>query len=160
MLGYSQWVLDLQGHNKRHQKDAKKAEEQGLAYHLEYTTYDEQTLWSDFFDEQDSPAHVHRPVPKALLDHEIRRRKAKAPALVSSPSLFIGHLTRHIPILRSFTTTVRKPKLSKRLRHLTDYRLPSMTIAHVLDLARELAGNDKLWARYERRIYTESGFEG
>ncbi|MCO5566196.1 hypothetical protein L7F22_019872 [Adiantum nelumboides] len=140
MLGYSHWVLDLEEHNKRR----KDAEERGdelpeeLDYQLEYTTYDEHTLWSDFVDvERQFAGHVHRPVPKHLLDLELKRRESKAP----KEQVHKGH----------------KIHLPKAVKHLTDYKMPSVTVEHALNLARELAGDDKLWKRFKSRIYTESG---
>lgn len=136
MLGYSHWVLDLEKHNER-RRDGKINEK--IDYQLEYTTYDEHTLWSDFVDsERRSAGHVHRPVPKHLLDREIERRESKPPRILGK-----GH----------------KVHLSKGLKHLTDYKMPSVTVEHALTLARDLAGDDKLWKRFKRRIYTESGAE-
>lgn len=130
LLGYSQWVLDLNKHNELHgeQSAAKTVE-----YRLEYTTYDAHTLWDDYLSTA-TVSHTHRPVPKKLLDRELALRRAKQPR----------------------SSGARKIKLDKRIKHLTDYGLPSVTITSLLELARALAADDKLWARFVRRIYTES----
>lgn len=158
MLGYSQWVLDLDGHNRRYEKQHRKNDGGGLDdddadkvhYHLEYTTYDEETLWRDYLGQTATAGHVHRPVPKALLDRELSLRKSRAPSMMSGAWRWLTD--RSAPL----TSRVNVPR---RVRHLTDYRLPSMTVEHVLEWSRELAANDKLWTRFRARIYTESGAE-
>lgn len=145
MLGYSQWVLDLDWHNSKHKEMAKMSlqeDAEQVDYHLEYTTYDCDTLWGDYVDAV-LPAHAHRPVPKQLLDREIALRKTKAPQLQGS----------------AIDSAKREIFLPRPLRPLTDYSLASMTVEHVLEWARELAADDALWSRFVRRIYAESGAE-
>ena len=50
-------------------------------------------------------------------------------------------------------------KLAKPLRKFTDYALPSATIGEMMDLARKLMVDKKLWKRFKKRIYSESGYK-
>ncbi|UZJ56182.1 hypothetical protein CBS101457_005502 [Exobasidium rhododendri] len=149
LLGYSQWVLDLDQHNKKYRKEEEKGEEHsGLSYQLEYTTYVPTTLWSEYLGTRGKD-EAHVPIPKQLLDRELSRLKAPPPSL-TSPSWF----------LRPFVKAVKRRKsevhLPKKLRHLTSYSISYFTVDHLLEWARELAGNDKMWKIFARRIYTES----
>lgn len=145
LLGYSQWVLDLDKHNRIYRQETKRGQEHsGLNYQLEYTSYEARTLWSQYLDKvQDKGIHV--PVPKRLLDEEISRLNSRPPSLASTSWLF-----------NPFKRRGGDVKVPRKLRHLTDYSIPVFTVDHLLEWARELAGNDKMWKSFVRRIYTES----
>ena len=153
MLGYSQWVLDLDGHNRRYRKEAKKGKEHsGLEYQLEYTTYEAKTLWSEYL-ETNLENNAHVPVPRQLLDKELSRLNARSPSLALNP-WFIN------PFVKAVHNKVKKVKVPRKLRHLTNYSIPSFTVDHLLEWARELAGNNVMWKSFLLRIYSESGSEG
>lgn len=181
MLGYSQWVLDLDWHNKEHVKRSRsgknklacvggdgEGEAEVINYQLEYTTYDKDTLWSPYV-EGPWHNHAHQPVPKHLLEREIKLRKTKEPRQSRAWRSWLGQFVRH-HLVGGFSrhgseddnVHVSKQRhiwVPKALRPLTDYGLPSMTVDHVLEWARELAGDDALWTRFVRRVYAESGSE-
>lgn len=146
MLGYSQWILDLDDHNRRHRKTGHNT----LDYQLEYSTYEAATLWSEYLDTESADG-VHTPVPKHLLERELARRKARSPSL----SVWSWPWTQQ----EAGTAGKRKVKVPRKIRHLTNYALPSFTIDHLLEWARELAGNEGMWKSFVRRIYTETGSE-
>ncbi len=54
----------------------------------------------------------------------------------------------------------RKPKhkLPKEVRRLTDWGLETMTIDQVMELARRLANDKKLWKRYVKRVFSGSPY--
>lgn len=201
MLGYSQWILDIDAANTEYEKvrrkqGKKEAEKLELEYKLEYTTYEPRTLWTEFLDddkdEDESAQDVeerHVPVPKKLLRNELERLGTKPPSYA---------LVRHVDVkdassqLNDSTAAVadtdtdaskhhrhngkrfkkegtknRKRKKGKKgkgklhvpreLKHFTDYALPHVTLEPMLELARHLALDAKLWKRYVRRIYSSSG---
>jgi endopolyphosphatase len=140
LLGYSQWILELEEQNRRYRKESQKGQEHtGLDYQLEYTTYQASTLWSQYVAAEAD----HVPIPKTLLDKELNRLNARSPTLTRS--WFYGRLTKG-----------RKVNVPRKLRHLTDYALPHLSVDQMLEWARELAGNDKMWNSFRRRIYTET----
>ncbi|CAD6886600.1 unnamed protein product [Tilletia laevis] len=112
MLGYSQWVLDLdranaeweRRHGDEHQQDdddddvfssrekgKKEEEELKLEYELEYVTYEPETLWRAYLEEEEEGKRSYRqatdghiPVPKALLDRLLERAGVSPPHYVSA----------------------------------------------------------------------------
>ena len=176
-LGYSQWVLDIDRANKEYakRKDGKKKGKRGaghhkkgrwahhqakegnheksppeLKYQLEYATYTQSTLWagltpSDEKKNSNSSKHVdhrkHVPVPIHLLQAELKRLGVDPRLLIASQQ------------------TAKTKKLPKKVRHLTDWSLESMTIPNVMSLARRLANDAKLWKRYVHRVFSSSGAE-
>lgn len=170
LLGYSQWVMDIDEQNKQvdsilHPKQAKhkhddhdnkderkkrekEADKVKVSYRLEYTTYEPWTLWQQF-----TPAATTEtlsvgplPVPKHLLEHELKRAGLSHPFSTNKDQQLATSLTKH-------------PKLSKQLRSFTDYALPHITVGEMMDLARKLMVDKKLWRRFKQRIYSESGIE-
>lgn len=146
MLGYSQWVLDIERANR---KRANPSEDKGVEYQLEYTTYNAKTLWSEFRGEEaaEIEAHGHVPVPKALLQKQLNRLGLDSPHGSSGISWW------------------KRRKAQKKIKRWTEYGLPSITVDHVLEWGRELAGSASsgkrkkagVWKRFVDRIYTESG---
>ncbi|KAE8221553.1 hypothetical protein CF319_g5099 [Tilletia indica] len=212
MLGYSQWVLDLDRANAewehRHADQAgllpfgkSKKEEDKLEYELEYVTYDPETLWEPYLDVVDGEGSRRRdrnaPVPKALLDRLLERagvepphylrteekeeqktfaaadansfedklRCAFAHALgwtlfsssthISSRCLAstMGGTTETVVLLPSRAGKTLKLRLPKALKHLTDYSMPSLTVEPMMEFARRLASDRKLWKRFTGRMY-------
>lgn len=154
LLGYSQWTLNLDEANKQVRRVAVGREDGGggvdastfkppkpaskLDFGLEYATYSSETLWGDLITGDEPKAAVSpSPVPRHLLERELSRRKL-------TPGDLIGEEKHSL-------------KLPKELKHLTEYGLPHITIDEMLRLARKLAVDDKLWKRYEKRVYQESG---
>lgn len=165
LLGYSQWIMDIDSQNEaveeilhpkslsfssddslkhhKHDKDdkhdeeeekrRKQAEKMQVEYRLEYATYEPSVLWSPF----DSNSSGVGPVPKPLLEEELKRAKVKTP----------------------YTVKEGKVKLEKKLRRFTDYGLENVTVGSMMDLARRLMVDKKLWKRFVRRIYAESGYK-
>lgn len=175
LLGYSQWVMDIDEQNaaieeilhpKKHadaidirdKKDGRKrkhdkhgteeekkrrrqAEKQQVEYRLEYATYPPEVLWSEYTP---SSTPVTGPVPKALLELELRKAGLQDPFTSSEVDVEKKHGSHK--------------KLAKPLRKFTDYALSSATIGEMMDLARRLMVDKKLWKRFKRRIYAESGY--
>lgn len=147
MLGYSQWILDIDRANRENQGPS---EEKGVEYQLEYTTYNAKTLWSEFREEGTGP-NAHVPVPKALLQKQLDRLGLDSPDVSTSRT--------------SWQSWWRARKARKHIKRWTEYGLPSITVDHVLEWGRELAasaGSGKrkkrgVWKRFVDRIYTESG---
>lgn len=147
LLGYSQWVMDIDAQNdaverilhrdtlKKHDDDdekrRKEAEAVEVDYRLEYATYPGSVLWAAFHPE--SGYTGPEAVPKRLLEKELHR------AGVASPW--------------------SKGKLAKPLRRMSEYALESVSVRTMMDLARRLMVDKKLWRRFVRRIYSESGYE-
>ncbi|KAL9937177.1 hypothetical protein V8E36_003586 [Tilletia maclaganii] len=50
----------------------------------------------------------------------------------------------------------RKLRLPKEVKHLTDYSMPSLTVEPMMELARRLASDKKLWKRFTGRMYQGS----
>ncbi|PWN23647.1 hypothetical protein BCV69DRAFT_240494, partial [Microstroma glucosiphilum] len=163
LLGYSQWVLDLDAANKAWEQEnghgavmteeAELAKRKGkLNFHLEYATYTPEVLWGDLIGSGDvrDGQHRHVPVPRHLLEDELKKRGLGIRDLVAESSqVSVGEdiaISRH-----------RALKLPDSLRAFTDWSLDAITIPNMLHLARRLAKNDKLWKRFERRMYEESG---
>ncbi|CEH12188.1 Acid sphingomyelinase and PHM5 phosphate metabolism protein [Ceraceosorus bombacis] len=181
LLGYSQWICDLDAANEReadmdamHWESASRKKSDGLQFYLEYATYQPETLWAELLQQSDSSAlergtskpqgnHAHPsessaakhiPVPKHLLQAELKRLKSDPPRWIhgryhssESDQLNGGsEMSKH-----------RKLHMPKRLKHLTDWDLPSLTIPDLLQFGRRLASDKKLWKRYRRRIYADSG---
>ncbi|SPC61264.1 related to PPN1 - vacuolar endopolyphosphatase [Ustilago sp. UG-2017b] len=175
MLGYSQWVMDIDDQNetiesilhphklnsagvgeekKKHRdkddeekkKRRKEAGKQQVSYKLEYATHPPEVLWQEF-----DPSFTQRglrgpvPVPKALLEKELKRAGLKQPFITSE-------------VDEEKKGTGRR-KLAKPLRKLTDYSLPSVTVGEMMDLARRLVVDKKLWKQFVARIYSESGYK-
>ncbi|SJX60952.1 related to PPN1-vacuolar endopolyphosphatase [Sporisorium reilianum f. sp. reilianum] len=175
LLGYSQWVMDIDEQNdaieailhpqkhsastqvkgdkkKKHRKDddddeerkkrEHEAEKMHVEYRLEYATYAPAVLWSEF----DASSNAAAPVPRSLLEKELRRAGLHEP--------FITSLHKDEDDVKG------KParKLAKPLRKFTDYSLGSATVGEMMDLARKLMVDHKLWARFKRRIYAECGW--
>ncbi len=140
LLGYSQWVMDIDAQNdaierilKQHGDDEKRrkhAEAVDVDYRLEYATYPASVLWADFAPSSGytGPAAV----PKALLQKELARAGVEEPW--------------------------SKGKLAKPLRRMSEYALESVSVRTMMDLARRLMVDKKLWRRFVRRIYSESGY--
>ncbi|PWN97809.1 hypothetical protein FA09DRAFT_297907 [Tilletiopsis washingtonensis] len=183
MLGYSQWVLDVEAANAAHEaarlrdEEAAAAEnsmlsralawlsggaaaskappkEQSLEFFLEYATYEPETLWREFLappppssgEESQRASDSHVPVPRAMLERELRRLHAKAPVYAEASA-------------RATRAHGRRVRMQRRLKHLSEYALPAATVPHMLHLARRLAVSKGLWRRYAARIYESSGFD-
>lgn len=183
LLGYSQWVMDIEEQNnaiesilhphrddkaqntgmgeekkKKHKDDDEEkkkrkheAEKQEVEYRLEYATYPSDVLWQEF-----TPTDTGEkggkggpvPVPKALLEKELKRAGLKQP-----------YTTSEVDAEGIEEQKKGKKKLAKPLRKLTDYELNSITIGEMMDLARRLVVDKKLWKRFVGRIYSESGYK-
>lgn len=163
LLGYSQWVLDLDaanraweqenGHGKVMTEEEELAKRKGkLNFHLEYATYTPEVLWGDLIGSGDvrDGQHRHVPVPRHLLEDELKRRGLGIRDLVAEGNEIGANNTLAISRHRGL-------KVPDSLRAFTDWSLDAITIPNMLHLARRLAKNDKLWRRYERRMYEESG---
>jgi endopolyphosphatase len=222
MLGYSQWVLDVEAANAAHEaarlrdEEAAAAEksmlsralawlsggaaaskappkEQSLEFFLEYATYEPETLWREFLappppssGEEQRASDAHVPVPRAMLERELRRLHAKAPVYAeasarweesaAAASLDDGagaaddayYYAEHavpgraqlVDVASSATRAHgRRVRMQRRLKHLSEYALPAATVPHMLHLARRLAVSKGLWRRYAARIYESSGFD-
>ncbi|CAO1631060.1 unnamed protein product [Sympodiomycopsis kandeliae] len=148
LLGYSQWILNLakankdwkakvdQESNSKARIDAyKPTPPRGhLNFTLEYSTYTDSGLWGDLLNDLPSSSHRAPPaVPRHLLERELSKHNIKHIGLHSSK------------------------KLPKKLRHLTEYSLPHITVEEMMKLARRLAVDDSLWKRFEKRVYQDSG---
>lgn len=155
LLGYSQWILDLDGANKKHEQammDKKqKHEHQTLDFRLEYATYTPATLWSNAVagdkKQSESAAASHSPVPRHLLLQELDLRNISRSAL------------RHGLLSDGDVNELQKKHIPRELKHLTDWNLEHITIPTMMDLARRLASDNGLWKRYRRRVYEGSGAE-
>ncbi|GAC98985.1 hypothetical protein PHSY_006582 [Pseudozyma hubeiensis SY62] len=186
LLGYSQWVMDIDEQNeaieqilhpkkddvstsaftqekgvdkkktKKDKHDGKddeerkrrqhEAEKMQVSYRLEYATYTPEVLWTEFGStSSDRPG----PVPKALLEQELHRAGLQSPFITSD----IQDVDQEVGASKK-----RGVKLAKPLRKFTDYSLASATIGDMMDLARRLMVDKKLWKRFKRRIYSESGY--
>ena len=151
---------DKKKHKNKHtsdndkDKERKKRQDQAdkvqVSYRLEYVTYTPDVLWAEF---DPTATASPGPVPKHLLEQELHRAGLQSPFLTSHVSddtqdEQVHHLTRK----------KRSAKLAKPLRKFTDYSLPSVTITNMMDLARRLMVDKKLWKRFKKRIYSESGY--
>ncbi|CAO1627475.1 unnamed protein product [Parajaminaea phylloscopi] len=180
MLGYSEWVLNLDATNKRWEKGvaSHRASADGdragvasgsasgnastfrLDFQLEYATYTPEALWGDLVQskggrgklELDGPAST-APVPRHLLRRELRRRDVKLSDIFYKPD---PQETRDGALSR---TSSPKLHLPKPIKKLTDWRVDSITVSNMLRLARRLAVDDKMWGRYRERIYGSSGYK-
>ncbi|PWN53602.1 hypothetical protein IE53DRAFT_366209 [Violaceomyces palustris] len=195
LLGYSQWVMDIDSQNvearKVIEKEGMKKAEKSLKveYRLEYTTYQHRTLWSEFLptisdvesrwsDEEGAAANKsinHVPVPKKLLERELRELGLDQPYTPSSSLTAVesieeaaqkevkssvrdqDHDHDHDRDHDNVSDGGKKVKLEKRLRKFTDYGLESIDVGTMLQLGRRLVSDKKLWKRFRRRIYTSSG---
>ncbi|TKY85243.1 hypothetical protein EX895_006323 [Sporisorium graminicola] len=188
LLGYSQWVMDIDEQNeaieailhpkkndrqmaasstalkedkkkKKHkdedkEKERKKrqheAEQIQVEYRLEYATYSPEALWSEFDPTSSSGAVA--PVPKSLLEKELRRAGLEEPFVMSS------HEEEEDEVEPNKKKGKPTRKLAKPLRKFTDYSLGSATVGEMMNLARKLMVDQKLWGRFKRRIYSECGW--
>lgn len=114
---------------------------------------------------------AHIPVPKSLLEQELVRLGVSAPSYVTSlPSAASAAADTDefdaadgdVPLASGDVVLASREAgarlfMPKRLKHLTEYALPSMTIPNVLNLARRLAVSKGLWRRYKERLYSSSG---
>ncbi|PWZ00914.1 hypothetical protein BCV70DRAFT_199282 [Testicularia cyperi] len=198
LLGYSQWVMDIDdqndeinailngkdkaslkdgkkhkdGKNKDEKKDKeeqkrrrKEAEKQNVSYRLEYTTYEPSVLWQQFVQpSEQQTADGPLPVPKSLLDVELKRAGVKQPFIsLDQPDADEPEDESNVTPDSTIDTLGKKKKrknkqkLEKALRKFTDYSLPSATVGEMMDLGRKLMVDKKLWKRFKRRIYSESG---
>ena len=82
----------------------------------------------------ESPQDHHIPVPRALLERALRQ------AGITSPFDCDGSVCR----------------LAKPVKPLTNYARDDMTLRSVMDLARRLVLDKKLWKTYVHRMYTNS----
>lgn len=132
LLGYSQWVLDLDKANKRYRKEVNESIPHSmLNYQLQYTTYSADILWRSYIEGSDR-GEGHRPVPKHLLDLELQRRKVGPPVEESVAAL-------------------KRIKVPRKLRHLTRYSIPSFTVNQMLDWAEEMISCKKLSKKTARK---------
>ena len=149
-LGYSQWTLQLDKANAEYDRvlkaqGAAAASALPLNYTLEYTTYDASTLWHQFIDliidpqetlppprHHELPSEHHVPVPKPLLDRHLEDRGLHSP----------------------YTCQKDVCRIAKPLKPLTMYGLEDMTLRSVMDLARRLVLDRKMWKTYVNRLYT------
>lgn len=148
LLGYSQWVLPLNEVNEAYDH---VYETQGLSaasmlrpnYTLEYTTYDAPTLWHPYVDlsiqssfppprHHELPSQHHVPVPKTILDGILQQNRLSSP----------------------FQCQKSVCKMAQPLKIFTTYGLPDMTLRPMLDLARRLVLDKKMWKTYVNRMYT------
>lgn len=154
LLGYSQWTLDLDAVNDKYEKLAKKyghdaAHNITLAFDLEYTTYEPGVLWHEFLLDElpdtaalrlptphhhNSPEEHHVPVPRSLLQDVLDTHKLESP----------------------FSCRDGVCHLLPELKHLTNYERADMTLRSVMDLARRLVLDNKLWDSFAHRLYTNS----
>lgn len=180
LLGYSQWICDLEGANQRSMDDeASGKKSKGLQFFLEYATYQPETLWAELLGDVQASRYVltrevlegtsrseaaqHVPVPKHLLQAELERlhsepprwfdNSGSAPTRTDAPT----SSTQDSSSVNPAGKGRRKLHVPKRLKHLTDWDLPALTIPDLLELGRRLANDKKLWKRYRRRIYASSG---
>ncbi|WFD28612.1 endopolyphosphatase [Malassezia nana] len=151
-LGYSQWVLDLDAANANvlHQRKmhaGKLPMNLTLEFDLEYTTYTAPVLWHQFQDELISPSEImppphhhetpgdhHIPVPYALLQRTLSQLDLTSP----------------------FNCDKDLCRLAKPVKTFTNYHRDDMTLRSVMDLARRLVVDKKLWKTYVHRMYTNS----
>ncbi|SPO22839.1 related to PPN1 - vacuolar endopolyphosphatase [Ustilago trichophora] len=183
LLGYSQWVMDIDEQNeavekilhpekllpasppldeedkekkkkkkKKHDKHddeeqkkrRKQAEEASVSYRLEYATYPPDVLWAEY-SPSPSTSQQRGPVPKTLLEQELKRAGLSHPYTAKVEDAEVEGSG--------------KRKLAKPLRKFTDYSLESATVGEMMDLARKLMVDKKLWKRFKKRIYSESGYK-
>lgn len=151
-LGYSQWVLDLEAANAevlhmRKKHGGPQPANLSLEFDLEYTTYTAPVLWHQYQDELVSPREVlppphhhvspgdhHIPVPHRLLERVLKQ------ASLTSP----------------FYYEKDEWHLAKPLKPLTHYARDDMTLRSVMDLARRLVLDKRLWKTFVHRMYTNS----
>lgn len=153
LLGYSEWVLDIDQANAeyervRHKAGRAAADQLRPEFQLEYVTYDGGTLWHEFveragnnycvpdFRRHEIPADHHVPVPTALLERHLERFNLES------------------PFRRSTTDGVCR--IARPLREITMYGMNDLTLRSVMDLARRLVLDKKLWDVFVRRLYTSS----
>ena len=121
------------------------------ASRIEYATYPPEVLWQEFDDGSLASSSVAKgpvPVPKSLLETELKRAGVKHPFSTSDSD------DEEVD-----AENKSSKKLAKPLRKFTDYSLPSITVGEMMDLARKLMVDKKLWKRFITRIYSESGYE-
>ncbi|SNX82253.1 related to PPN1 - vacuolar endopolyphosphatase [Melanopsichium pennsylvanicum] len=211
LLGYSQWVMDIDEQNeavekilhgsddklasvhvggvedekkdkkkkKKHDKEdndkdkeerkkrEKEAEKMQVSYRLEYATYPPEVLWAEY--NPASTTGTQAPVPKSLLEKELKRAGLSHP--YSTKASDDGDDENDDKEEEDDEDEVEeerskgqgkeknKKKLAKPLRKFTDYSLESATIGEMMDLARKLMVDKKLWKRFKKRIYSESGYK-
>ncbi|SPO38284.1 related to PPN1 - vacuolar endopolyphosphatase [Pseudozyma flocculosa] len=212
LLGYSQWVMDIDEQNehverildgtanststvqplkggsggggkhdghedeeeRRRQRRRRRheAEKVEVDFRLEYTTYTPSTLWQEIVRPRGGGGGGGAgagselgpvPVPRHLLELELDRLGVHPSALATSTE---GQEDDDVDEgegagdAGGSLTRVRKWKPPKALRKFTDYSLPAITVDSMMDLARRLVVDKKLWKRFVRRIYAESGVKG
>ena len=163
LLGYSQWVMDIDEQNKaiekilrregNEKKNREEAERMDVEYRLEYATYEPETLWSQFLGHQ-AETDSHIPVPKHLLQAELERLQVEPPTLLSDAEAIAPDEELEA------TKKGHKLRLPKKLRRLSEYSMPAITVEEMMDLGRRLVVDKQLWKRFTRRIYEESGYTG
>ena len=149
LLGYSEWVLDLPKANKLYEKTQRvngtaAAEDLLLEFDLEYATYNAETLWHEYFDlasdarpqhsHHSSPWEHHIPVPRHLLERKLKQLHIDTPLRCRNDKCRVRH----------------------KVRFLSEYGLSDMTLRSVMNLARQLVLDRKLWKHYVHRMYTNS----
>ncbi|KAL4400403.1 Endopolyphosphatase [Malassezia pachydermatis] len=152
LLGYSQWVMDLDRANAQYENTLRKYGKEAAAnltieFDLEYATYEAHVLWHPFLDELEqknpdltppvhhhSPEEHHIPVPKHLLSHVLDTVQLDSP----------------------FQCNKQACKFAKPLKAFSNYALEDMTLRSVMDLARRLVLEPKLWKSYVHRLYCNS----
>lgn len=136
-LGYSQWVLDLEKANQVYRREKKTGKaHSGLHYQLEYTTYKASTLWGQYV-QVDGVDPQQIPVPKHLLDQELKRLDSKSPAL-SSPM--------HYWLYSIFNKTRHDISVPRKIRHLTRYGLSSCTVDELIGWSQRMVSCKSLFA--------------
>ncbi|KDN41886.1 hypothetical protein K437DRAFT_258111 [Tilletiaria anomala UBC 951] len=149
-------------------------------YQLEYVTYPASVLWAEFASpnpgsgsKKAGHGYAHIPVPKHLLQVELSRfgvdPSGEFELNAADPPSWswlwgLGWSERLIRAVdggssRRGSKKHGKRKLPKALRHMTDWSAESLTVEDVMNFARRLANDDKLWRRYVRRIFSSSGEE-
>ncbi|KAK0546965.1 Endopolyphosphatase [Tilletia horrida] len=165
MLGYSQWVLDLDRANEEWANATAAENRKGkIEFALEYATYEPETLWSPYLSEMENKDREgrgsHTPVPKHLLDRQLSRIGVEPPRYFqqgSSPRPLAKSLSRLRPASDNAAGpdvhSSAKLRLPKAIKHMTDYSMESLTVEPMMELARRLASDKKLWKRFTGRMY-------
>ncbi|KAN0059805.1 Endopolyphosphatase [Thecaphora frezii] len=201
LLGYSQWVMDIdaqnehverildgtanatealkrgeevkkdnKGHKGKADKEERKrrqheAERVEVEFRLEYATYEPHVLWQEFVAPRRGGGGEPGPggpvpVPKPLLQAELDRLGV-APATLQADFAMqtaAEEQTKGEVDAEKKRRRHDKWRPPKAIRKLTDYSLPHLTVDTMLDLARRLVVDKKLWKRFVKRIYSESGY--
>lgn len=136
-LGYSQWVLDLGKANRIYEEEKKNGKAQSkLHYQLEYTTYKASTLWGQYV-QVDGTEPQQVPVPKHLLDQELKRLNSNSPTM--------GNLV-HAWFYRLLRLKKHDINVPKKIRHLTRYGLSTCTVDELIEWSRRMVSCKSLFA--------------